>query len=396
VAAAPAAATPAAAAKEPAKAAAAQPAAAPPAPATPAAPADPLHDLAPPQLGAHQLKSARVLDPAREIGGVKAVLFEEKRRLESGTRKQDMTLLGIGLGGKALLRVPIELDATDGPRSMAFRYSWSFTDVDGDKQPELVVRRSSARAHEYGPIDVPGDAPLPEAPRERVFQLRSGAFHELPRAITKCPRAGDVAGPLARAPHEAAPADVLHHLDEAAGSALDQLEPGEVRCAVWDRWLAGGEAPVQWVQTHTQPVPTPGSPMWLEPAGQKTRTAWFRTGDGGAARLTWDGTVLQVIEPLLPPGVWPGSSEDEARLPNEVRKVDGVTVDTRLMIYLEIASGLARRALVLDPVSVEALVNEPVDPKHGESRWKGGDQPELRIGPSVWRYDRAARVWKQH
>ena len=340
--------------------------------------------------GRHQLISLRVLEAERALGPTRVIVWEEKSRLVDGIDTQETTMLGIGgiASRKILLRLPLQLSAKKGPdKSISFRYSQAWTDLDGDGIPELILRRGAASAHEYGPIDVPGEPAEPNAPRDRVFQVRAGGLHELPRAIiTGCPRKGDAAMPLEFARHEKLPAALAQKIDAATGASLTENAP-EVRCALWDRWCAQSEAPVAWVQTETAPVPAPGAPVWLAPAGPKPRVVWFRTVDGGAARLTWDGTMLQVIEPNIPPTA--PEVDDKPKPPIHVLKFDALPEDARLMLYMDIQQGPERRAIVYDPVKLELLVNVPV--KSAPSFRNG----ELHAGATTFRYDRAKHVWRQ-
>jgi hypothetical protein len=283
--------------------------------------------------------------------------------------------------------VPTALSAKNGAKTLSCRYSFSWADVDGDKIPELVMRRSEAQSKDYGAYELPGEPGEPIAVRERVFQVRDGALHELPRAIAACPRTGDAGLPLQFARREHVPAEIMARIEQATGATFEKDAP-DLRCALWDHYFAGGETPVAWVQTETGSVPAPGVPVWLEPAGPKTRVAWFRTVEGNAARLTWDGSMLQVIEPNIPPTV-PIADDDAVRPVNKVQAVDALVVNERLMLFMDVLAGTDRRAIVYDPVTLELLVNQPI--KSAASFHDG----ILTAANHTFRYDPKTKSWKK-
>lgn len=344
--------------------------------------------------GEHQLTSVRVLEK-RTLAGTRIIVWEERSRFVDGPKRQVTRMLGIGSvdGQRILQRVLVGMRGSEGEGAyLEVEYAWAFRDVNGDRVPELILERTWARAHEYGAIAVPGQGRVAYAPRSRWLQVRAGGLHEVPRAIARCPLKGVVAAPLSVPHDQALSEDGLALVESEVGRALTK-DATAVRCALWDRFLAGGERPLGWARTITDGIPAPDTGIWLEPAGERGAAAWFRTTDGSAARLTWDGHHLQVIEPTLPP-VWPGDELDEKRPPNEVRRFQPVRIGARLMLYLELASGDARRAIVIDPVSLQALVNEQLG--RFPAKLRLGPRPELRIGPLTFTYDAATGTWLRH
>ena len=364
-----------------------------------AASADPLSIPAPlDQLGIekaqgeHQLLSVKQL-ATQKVGDVEVVLWEERSRFEQGPRKQETVMLGMGsvADKRIYARVLLEAHSRLQPgKSFDVTYAWTLKDLDGDGVAELKLQRRSVTANNYDKVALPGQGELPSAPRTRLWQVRFGALHEVPQAISRCPRTGPAAAPLSRPPTDALGEEVLTQLDAQVGESLQKTNAAEVRCALWDRYLARGEPPFAWANTITSGIPAVDTPMWLEPAG-RLAAAWFRTTDESLARLSWDGQHLEVTEPAFPE-LWPNEGLDTARPPNVVRAFKPLQLGPHLDIYLELEAGADRRAVVLDAVSLKALVNEPLG--RGSPSLHEGARPQLRVGKKTWTYEPATGNWR--
>jgi hypothetical protein len=76
-----------------------------------------------------------------------------------------------------------------------------------------------------------------------------------------------------------------------------------------------------------------------------------------------------------------------------VRTFRPLPVGTRLFIFFELTSGADRRAVLLDAVSLKALVNEPID--HGAPELREGARPQLRVGKVTWSYETSTGSWRK-
>jgi hypothetical protein len=175
----------------------------------------------------HELVDTKIIDRVRDLGGTKVVVFEARFHHDV-TREQDERSVILGEGRLAdyerlvvadlasrTIYLDVEIKRAQDGRSYGFAYAWK--DLDGDKQPELVLTRKRGK----------DDAP------EHIYQIRYGRFVEVTRGLAKCKQDGAAL---------TAPTGSKEAFGRAFVDSLAKKPAAIVRCALGDLLIAAGHA----------------------------------------------------------------------------------------------------------------------------------------------------------